>query len=269
MIITGIVGEKNKTRTENVIKTFFNSLGKNVAVIDFVEVLNMSKEDYFFPLEENRAVSIDFRECCMCEISSLIAPYKRSIKINGINRTGVFTKYLQYLDDLDVDILIFKINFSDVEREFFKFFKFDIIIYSDKVDYLKERDEKENKILTQKTLDLLKDEGIALVNVDNRDFIGLLNGLKNYIVTFGFNSKASITMSSVGDAVVGNEFLCCLQRTIYAKNGLKIEPQEYLIRLGDNDFSPYDILAATTFAIVTGMDINRKSSFSERYEAVQ
>ena len=61
-----------------------------------------------------------------------------------------------------------------------------------------------------------------------------ITGIKCPTVTYGFNSKASITTSSIGDTVSEDNVICYLQRTISANNGLMIESfKEY-------DYSPYN-----------------------------
>jgi UDP-N-acetylmuramate-alanine ligase len=109
---------------------------------------------------------------------------------------------------------------------------------------------------------LLDEKGTAIVNVDESELIQFLQGMKHYIVTFGFNSKASITTSSIGDFLFKDNFMCCLQRTISTRNGMLIEPQEYKIRLETGELNTYDVLAAATFAIVNGVDLN-SVGFSE------
>lgn len=60
------------------------------------------------------------------------------------------------------------------------------------------------------------------------------------LITFGFNSKATITISSVKE----EKIIVCLQREIESVNGGKIEIQEKEIRVGeDNKTKIYNKLA--------------------------
>ncbi len=76
----------------------------------------------------------------------------------------------------------------------------------------------------------------VVVNMDINIEYKLLNVIDANLVTFGFNSKSSITISSVTD----EDVLICVQRNIYNNFG-EIEPQE--IRLENNkSYSIYDLI---------------------------
>jgi UDP-N-acetylmuramate-alanine ligase len=173
--------------------------------------------------------------------------------------------YISELDKNNIDILILKIELKDIEKEIFNNIHFDIMIYIDKADDLKEIEDEYYKDLVRKNFSLLDDKGIAIVNIDDNSLLQMLHGLKNYIVTYGFNSKASITTSSIGDIVSKENFMCCLQRTISTKNGVLIEPQEYSIKIETTGMNSYNVLAAATFAIVNGVDLNSAYFNSQRY----
>lgn len=164
--------------------------------------------------------------------------------------------YIHELEKNHIDILILKIQLQEVEKELLKHIQFDIMIYTDKADDLTEEDEMFIKDLMGRNLSLLDEKGIAIVNIDDDCLLQALQGLKNRIVTYGFSSKASITTSSIGDIVSQKNFMCCLQRTIATKNGNLVEPQEYSIKLPTNGVNSYNVLAAASFAIVNGVDLN-------------
>ncbi len=130
------------------------------------------------------------------------------------------------------------------------------MVFADKADDLKEIFNDNFSELMPKVFSLMDEKGIIIVNADDSEIIQFLHGLKYYTITYGFNSKASITTSSIGDDVYKENFMCCLQRTISVKDGLLIEPQEYRIKITSNDFDSYSVLAAATFAIVNGVDLN-------------
>jgi len=168
----------------------------------------------------------------------------------------LFKNYIGELEKNGTDILILKINIKEVEKEAIDYLHFDIILYSDRADDLKETDVKKNAEIMRTALSLLDEKGIAIVNFDDSELMEQLQGLKNYVVTYGFNSKASITTSSIGDTLFKDSFICCQQKVIPAKNGLLIEPQEYIINLAAGEIDAYNVLAAATFAIVNGVDLN-------------
>lgn len=212
MLIAGIIGHEGKSKTANLINSFFSSTGKRVSIIDtksLVELGNYRIKSYISELGKN-----------------------------------------------NVDILILKIDLMDIEKETFNNIHFDIMIYIDKADDLKETESEHYNNLMRKNFSLLDEKGIAIVNIDDDSLLQVLHGLKNNTVTYGFNSKASITTSSIGDIVSKENFMCCLQRTISTKSGLLVEPQEYSIKIETSGMNSYNVLAAATFAIVNGVDLN-------------
>jgi len=111
--------------------------------------------------------------------------------------------------------------------------------------------------LMKRAFSLLKEKGIAIVNADDNELNKFFKDIKHYIVTYGFNLKASMTTSSIGDLVAKDNMLCCLQRRIYTKNGTVIEPQEFKVKTDLESVDPNNVLAAATFVLVNGFDINQ------------
>jgi UDP-N-acetylmuramyl tripeptide synthase len=171
-----------------------------------------------------------------------------------------FKAYLNELLKNDTDILILKVNIFDLDKDIFDYLKFDIIIFNDKADDFKESSSDTYKEFMRKAFSLLDEKGIAIVNADDNELTNFLNGIKHYIITYGFNLKASITTSSVGDLVAKNNIMCCLQRTVFARNGSIIEPQEFIIKTQPDMYDTYNVLAAATFALVNGVDLNLLSN---------
>jgi UDP-N-acetylmuramate-alanine ligase len=164
--------------------------------------------------------------------------------------------YMLELGKSGVDILIIKVNLSDVEKEIFNYVQFDIMIYINKADDLVGAHSKNYTELIKKIFSQLGEKSIVIVNVDDIDFVQHLQGLEHYTITYGFNSKASVTASSVGDMVLKDNFMCCLQRSVSAKDGSFVEPQEYKMKVDSVGIDVYDVLAAAAFAIVNGVDLN-------------
>jgi UDP-N-acetylmuramyl tripeptide synthase len=171
-----------------------------------------------------------------------------------------FKAYLAELLKNNTDILILKVNIFDLDKEIFNYLKFDIIIFTDKADDFKESISDAYKEGMKRAFALLDEKGIAIVNADDNELTNFLNGIKHYIITYGFNLKASITTSSVGDLVDKSDIMCCLQRTVFARNGSVIEPQEFIIKTQPEMYDPYNVLAAATFALVNGVDLNSLSN---------
>lgn len=166
--------------------------------------------------------------------------------------------YIDELRKINVDVLILKIDLSDISKNLYNDIKFDIVIYTDKAEKIYEA-ENSDAVLDDEyseSRSFLKETGIAIVNADDSKLISLLQGKKQKFVTYGFNTKASITTSSIGDTVYKDGFICCLQRTISDCNGREIEPQEYKLKLDTDNVDTHSVLAAASFAIVNGIDLN-------------
>ena len=167
--------------------------------------------------------------------------------------------YIGELEKNNSDILLLKINITDIDRLLMKDLHFDIMIYTDGVEKTLELDHTRHSDNIGRFFALMAEKGIVIVNADDSGLLSLLQGLKQHVVTYGFNTKASITTSSVGDPMLESSFICCLQRTISARNGDIIEPQEYKLELDASGFDTHSVLAAASFAIVNGIDLNKPS----------
>lgn len=69
---------------------------------------------------------------------------------------------------------------------------------------------------------ILEKATYVILNSDLENNLNLLENVKATVVTYGFNTKASVTASSVSE----DEMMLCIQRTFQNKDKKKIEPQE-------------------------------------------
>ena len=69
-----------------------------------------------------------------------------------------------------------------------------------------------------------------IINSDTETNLEILNNLNLNVITYGFNSKASITASSVTD----EDILLCVQRNLQTIEGKIIESQEIRTRFNEN-----------------------------------
>lgn len=115
--------------------------------------------------------------------------------------------------------------------------EFDIIIYNTE------------KVLDHKYLE----SKYFILNCDEESWLNLgLSQLNSLVVSFGFNNKASLTVSSYNDNddIKLNLFL---QREIHTIVGSTIEPFEFVINSKViSDESVYKIIAAATASLVLG-----------------
>ena len=74
---------------------------------------------------------------------------------------------------------------------------------------------------------ILKNVKYLIVNSDIISNLSILDNLEITVITYGFNSKATITASSVDE----EETLICIQRNIVNNQGKNIEPQEIKMKI--------------------------------------
>lgn len=77
---------------------------------------------------------------------------------------------------------------------------------------------------------LIQKAKYVIINSDIKGNLKLIEGINAEIVTYGFNSKATITASSVEE----DEIMLCLQRNLKTKDGKNIEPEEIRVSLYEN-----------------------------------
>lgn len=98
---------------------------------------------------------------------------------------------------------------------------------------------------------LLNNAKNVIINMDMSIQFNELNITKSNLITYGFNSKSSITISSITD----DDVLICVQRNIYSNNE-EIEVQD--IKLENNkDYSIYDLIIILTMFLMYFPDNKR------------
>jgi len=165
-------------------------------------------------------------------------------------------EYIRELQKNNVDLLLLKTELADVDWLLSNGVRFDTIIYTDKTGSSLYFENNEYADKLKRIFSLMAEKGVAIVNVDDNELIRLLQGMKHRFVTYGFNTKASVTTSSIGDSVSKEGFICCLQRSVPTRNGSMIEPQEFKLHLDAGEFDSHNLLAAASFAIINGIDLN-------------
>ncbi len=194
-------------------------------------------------------------------ISSILSGRDRKISIIDSKNLKTYDprtirNYVNELDKNHVDFLLLNINIADIYSEVFDCLKFDMIIFSNKTQELRKECERVYERAVRRLFSLLDEKGIAIVNVDDNRLIDFLQGMKHYTVTYGFNSKAGITASSIGDILQTNELICCLQQNLFTRNGVVLEPHEFKLTVDCSQHDVYDVLAAASFALVNDIDLN-------------
>lgn len=77
---------------------------------------------------------------------------------------------------------------------------------------------------------ILSNTKYVILNSDIEFDLEVIKGLDITIITYGFNSKSTFTVSSLTE----NNIIICLQRIIFKPNGEKIEPEEYQLKNEEN-----------------------------------
>lgn len=131
--------------------------------------------------------------------------------VGAISENKEIVKVLEKgFDKKKVDFIY--LDLSTIEN--LKNVKFDIILISNLRKYEKSNNFKK----------ILSNASITVINADIKENLGVLDNLKGTVITYGFNSKATITASSVNESNIS----ICVQRVIENIEGKKIEPIEYV-----------------------------------------
>lgn len=153
---------------------------------------------------------------------------------------------IEKADFFDIGVLIKK---SYQKKIYNGKIKFITMNGNDKIDILVLNNISSNSILNN-YFKKLHSNSIVIVNTDIKELIGVVLKQDFNIVTFGFNQKSSITISSfiAGDK---DTYTICIQRDIYTIEGLEFFEQEFIIN--SNDISESDILLIVSILIVLGL----------------
>jgi len=103
----------------------------------------------------------------------------------------------------------------------------------------------------------LSKNGILLINADNKNDLIILDYNNPYIITYGFNNKSTITLSSLSIDMYKN-LQVCIQRSIVTISGKIIYEQEFNININDNDVAI--ILLYITIALINDFNIEQIKS---------
>ena len=114
--------------------------------------------------------------------------------------------------------------------------KFQVIILGKKIT----KQQQELRQLLEKTQYLI-------FNADRTENTEILKDLSFHLITYGFNSKATITASSVEE----QKMMICLQRGIQNIEGRSIEPQEIEISL-EKEADSYAVMEMISLKLLFG-----------------
>jgi len=168
---------------------------------------------------------------------------KTKVSFIGIIADSKYESYIKRILDNSLNRklkthTIIAINEKSIEN--IKNIKFETILIMD-LEGVKEKEYVLNEMF-QKAKYLV-------INADMESTLESINNMQLNIITFGFNSKSSITASSVEE-----NFLICLQRNIVDINGEVIEPQELEVKIIDKKLSnsSHNIMGIASILLIYG-----------------
>lgn len=193
-------------------------------------------------------------------INSILDSSGKKVSIIDINMldglsTRVINANLLDLEKSNVNVLILIIDIKQISDKNIKKIKFDVMICSDISDEVIESNDRE-LIDDLKNFIFELDKNVTIIVNSDQAWTEEIE--KNYLdktITYGFNSNACISTSSVGDFLFEDNFICCVQRTFASKDGHIIIPQEYKLSFESTSNDTYNVLAAATFAIANGIEL--------------
>jgi hypothetical protein len=152
----------------------------------------------------------------------------------------------------NIVFVIFDFIRDNIKKLNFSNFYFDIVIHS--------LSNSNDNLLCN---DVFKSCKICILNSDDENWIQFIKGLDNPIViTYGFNSKSTLTISShnINQQIEANLYL---QREITPLSGERLEPFEFsLVALSNDKEHIYPILAASALNLLLGDGILSKKPYA-------
>lgn len=132
------------------------------------------------------------------------------------------------------------ININKKSIENVKNVKFDILVICEDVEKL-----LDNSFYLE---EIIKKTGYIIINSDIKQNITILKNIESNVITYGFNAKATITISSVKE----EKTMICIQRSINGINNI-IDEQEFNIIIERNNVKKlYNTLVIFTILAIYG-----------------
>lgn len=107
------------------------------------------------------------------------------------------------------------------------------------------------KILSKKEAlkKIIKKANYLIINADEEINLDLLENMNLNVITYGFNSKSTITASSVNE----DNILLCIQRNMQDLTKKEIEPQEISIKKTNLKTATDTIMGVATILLLYGI----------------
>lgn len=201
------------------------------------------------------------------------------IKLNEIEysprlTTPIAEDIYYYLNEMvksNIKVVVMEVSSHGLKSHRVHDIQFDIAIHTNiDRDHINFHRTVEDYILSKKLLfDNLPPGKLALMNVDDQNYVKLLEGNNHIVViTYGLSEKSSVTASSI-DTDATSVFTLCLQRGLTTVSGVDIEPFEYPLHLNlYGTHNVYNALAAVTCCLLLDIPIQSIAKVIRRTKAV-
>lgn len=211
-------------------------------------------------------------------IYAILNSYNKKVSIldcKDLKDVKTLKSYIQEIKRNYSDFLILKLDINSLEQELLGYIQFDIILYNNETDPMWDWKLYDYNKTIEKVLPFLSDKCTVILNEDFLSESSTIKNLGCLTVTYGFNSNAEVTTSSISDTLFGREFIFYQQKTIETVTGKYVYPQEYRINTSIINADIYVVLSVVTFLLVSGVELKHNipvsavygsSNFSASYE---
>jgi len=108
-----------------------------------------------------------------------------------------------------------------------------------------------DSVIAQKFIEESQACRFFIMNPDHKEILAYAANSRSLLITYGFNNKVCVTASSVME----NEIQICIQRDLPTLSDNSIEQQEFGVSADTEEYSPENLLAAITAALVADVQV--------------
>ncbi|WZL74456.1 Mur ligase family protein [Clostridiaceae bacterium 35-E11] len=180
-------------------------------------------------------------------------------------------QHLHNMAQKGIEIIVVEINDQSFSIESLEKMRFDAIVHTNiEISHIREEEAKKYIAFQQRIFSRLTENGIGIINIDDKNNIKLLENIGNRLmITYGLCTRATITASSI-DIAPTIKFNCCIQRGITNCNEIEIDPMEfpvYIHLLGRHNV--YNALAAVTASLMYGVLPENVGKYIKSFEGLK
>lgn len=180
-------------------------------------------------------------ECADAMLNTISELFKMADVSVFSYKTTKYGTFKQLASDA-ADIFIAPVSFYLLERAKLSI---DILVFT-----------RQSSLPDNGSLNLINENAIIIIEADDADIYKYLMGTRANLLTYGFNSKASITASSVEDNMERKFIQLCIQRSFKTINDVTVDAQEIPITFTPSKSSNIlNEIAAITAALAYGINI--------------